>query len=358
MSQLPFKTWEYEEQTKAKHEAFNDYIDKWIKIVGAYNKLNYIDGFGGIGAYKDRDGKIYYGSPVLVAKTIQSVTSKLQRAIKILIIDKNENNIENIKKIFEYEQINIEPIFINSDFDRTINHILDNIQSIAPTFIFIDPFGFKIKMSTIERIMQIEKSEVFLNFMFTRINQFLSDKKKENTFDDLFGNYDWKKCKDLKGEEREKGLIECYRNQLKKFSKYVYYFKLEFPSKRKTYYYLFHLTNHYLGCAIMKSSFAKFHYGRVEYRGMRDNQLGLFESKDVRINELMDYLKNKYRGYQKSFQQIIEEQIDETEYLESHFRDAIKKMENNNLSVSRIPPKTKTGRARTGIQNQDVIIFK
>jgi len=268
-----------------------------------------------------------------------------------------KDNLDNIKKIFEYEKINIEPILINSDFDKAINHILDNIQNIAPTFIFIDPFGFKIRIKTIERIMQIEKSEVLLNFMFTRINQFLSDKKMENTFDDLFGNCNWRKFKNLKGEKRERGIIECYRNQLKKFSKYVYYFKLEFPSKRKTYYYLFHLTNHFLGCAIMKSSFAKFHYGRVEYRGTRDNQLELFESKDVRINNVIDCLKNKYKGQQKSFQQILEEQIDETEFLESHFREAIKKMENNDLVISRIPPKTITGRNRTGIKNQDVIIF-
>lgn len=357
MSKLPFKTWEYKEQTKAKHEVFNDYINIWIKIVGAYNKLNYIDGFGGVGAYEDKSGGIFYGSPVLVAKAIQKITSKLKRAVNILVIDENKDNLDNIKKIFAYEKINIEPVFINSDFDKTINDILDKVENVAPTFIFVDPFGFKIKIKTIERIMKINKSEVFLNFMFTRINQFLSDKKTKNTFDDLFGACDWQKSKNLSGVGREKGIVECYRNQLKKFSKYVYYFKLEFPNKKKTFYYLFHLTNYFKGCAIMKSSFAKFHYGRVEYRGMRDNQMGLFEAKDIKINSVINYLKNKYKGQQKSFQEILEEQIDETEFLESHFRDAIKEMEGKDLNISRIPPKTKTGIDRKGVDYQDVIIF-
>jgi len=359
MAQLPFKTWEYKEQTKAKHEVFNDYIDKWIKIVGAYNKLNYIDGFGGIGAYKDKSGKIYYGSPILVAKTIQTITSKLKRSVNILIIDEDKDNLDNIKKIFEHEKINIDPILINSDFDKVINDILDNVQNIAPTFILVDPFGFKIKMKTIERIMKIDKSEVFLNFMFTRINQFLSAKKIENTLCALFGDCNWQKFKNYRGAKREGGIVECYRKQLKKFAKYVYYFKLEFPSKRKTFYYLFHLTNYFKGCAIMKSSFAKFHYGRIEYRGTRDNQMGLFEVKDIQINNVISYLKDKYKKQQKSFQQILEEQIDETEFLESHFREAIKEMESNkDLSISRIPPKTKTGRDRKGVDYQDVIIFK
>ncbi len=107
----------------------------------------------------------------------------------------------------------------------------------------------------------------------------------------------------------------------------------------------------------MKSSFAKFHYGRVEYRGTRDNQMELFEVKDIKINNVISYLKDKYRGQQKSFQQILEEQIDETEFLESHFREAIKEMENKDLNISRIPPKTKTGRNRKGVYYQDVIIF-
>lgn len=357
MPKSPFKTWKYEEQTKAKHEVFGDYIDKWIKIVGVYNKLNYIDGFGGIGAYKDKSGKVYYGSSVLVAKTVQKITSKLRRVVNILIIDQDKDNLGNIKKIFEHEKINIEPIFINSDFDKAINDILDNVQNIAPTFIFIDPFGFKIKMKTIEKIMGINKSEVFLNFMFTRINQFLSDPKIKNTYNELFGGYEWQECKKLKGLKREKCIIEYYRSQLKKFSGYVYYFRLEFPGKRKTYYYLFHLTNYFKGCIIMKSSFAKFHYGRVEYRGLRDNQLELFENDEIKVNSAVDHLKKLYKGQQKSYQQIIEEQIDETEFLESHLRKAIKKMEGSDLVISRIPPKTKRGKDRIGLGYQDIIIF-
>jgi len=76
-----------------------------------------------------------------------------------------------------------------------------------------------------------------------------------------------------------------------------------------------------------------------------------------RHSKTANYLKDKYRGQQKSFQQILEEQIDETEFLESHFREAIKEMENKDLNISRIPPKTKTGRNRKGVDYQDVIIF-
>lgn len=356
-SLLPFETEDYEGQTKAKHEVFGDYIDKWIKIVGAYNKLNYIDGFGGAGAYKDASGKLYYGSPIIVAKTAQKIQSRLKRSVNIIVIDKDKKSLDNIQKIFEYEKINIKPILINDDFDKTINEALDNNKNIAPTFVFIDPFGFKIKIKTLERIMNIKKSEIFLNFMFTRVNQFLGSEQERNTFNELFGDCDWHKYENLKGVERERGIIECYRNQLKKFSKYVYYFRLEFFDKKRTYYYLFHLTNYFLGCAIMKSAFAKFNYGRIEYRGVREGQLSLFETKDIKNSNVIDYLRREYKGKRVSFKNIIEEKIDETEFSQSNFREAIKEAEGKNIVIDRIPLKTKDGRDRKGVDDNDIIVF-
>ncbi|MFQ5715212.1 MAG: three-Cys-motif partner protein TcmP [Candidatus Scalinduaceae bacterium] len=355
---LPFKTSDYEDQTKTKHKVFKDYIDRWIKIVGKYNRLNYIDGFGGIGAYIDSRGKIHYGSPILAAKAIDENTSKLRRTVNLLVIDEDNNNLENIRKIFEHEKIAIKPTLIHGDFDKTINDILDNVKNLAPTFLFVDPFGFKIKMQTIERVMKIDKTEILLNFMFTRVNQFLSDPKKTNIYNDLFGNIYWQNCTKLHGEEREKCIIEGYRKWLKQFTRHVYYFRLEYPDKRRTYYYLFHLTNHFLGCSIIKSSFAKFNYGRVEYRGRRGSQLELFNNKDIIIKNVTNYLREVYKGQQKSFQEIIEEQIDETEFLESHMREAVKKMESNEVIINRIPPTTTLGKKRVGLEYKDIIIFR
>lgn len=358
MDIAPFKTWEYEDQTKMKHQIFEDYIDKWIKIVGAYNKLNYIDGFAGIGAYTDKSGKIYFGSPVLVAEAVEKLSSRLQRSVRILVVDKNKENLENISKIFKSKQLTIKPTLVNDDFDNFINKVLDNVQNIAPTFVFIDPFGFKIDCKTIEKIMKIDKSEILFNFMYNSVNEFLGAPKLDVIYDQLFGCQNWRECTKLEKNNREKCIIECMRKQLKNFARYVYYYRLEFPDKKRTYYYLFHLTNHYLGCSIMKSSFAKYNFGRVEYRGVRGVQLAFFENDEVVVDKAITYLKNFYKGKQKSFEDIVKELIDETEFLESHLREAIKKMEGKDVELSRIPPKTKAGGKRIGIDRHDIIVFK
>ncbi|HAH19393.1 MAG: hypothetical protein A2Y00_09715 [Omnitrophica WOR_2 bacterium GWF2_43_52] len=359
MGELPFKTWEYEEQTKTKHSVFADYIDKWIKIVGKYNKLNFIDGFGGIGGYKDKEGKLFYGSPVLVCQAIERIALKNSRDINVIIVDESKEHLENIQKILDYSKIKIKPFMVDKDFDETINNVISTVKNIAPTFVFIDPFGFKIKMETLKKIMSVEKSEILLNFMFTRINQFLSAPRVENVYNDLFGGNGWQIFKTLKGQAREKGIIEHYREQLKTFSKFVYYYKLEFPEKRKTYYYLFHLSNYYMGCSIMKSSFAKYNLGRVEYRGFRSGQLELFELADIKQSEIIELLFKKYLGKEVSFKSLLEDNIDSTVYLESQFRDTLKCLEaKNKIKIRRIPPFTPKGRQRKAIEENDIIQFK
>ena len=46
-----FFFWEYEPQTKIKHFVFKEYFDRWVKILGRWNELNYFDCYAGCGAY-------------------------------------------------------------------------------------------------------------------------------------------------------------------------------------------------------------------------------------------------------------------------------------------------------------------
>jgi hypothetical protein len=340
MEKLPFKTWSYEEQTKIKHKVFRDYFDKWVKILGKYDNLNYIDGFGGCGAYKDQKDKVkepYYGSPILAARVIKDN----QKHVNILIVDKEKENITNLKGIFKYLELDIKPTFINDTFDSAINKILDKVSNIAPTFVFIDPFGFEIKYSTLKRIMNIKKSEILFNFMFNGINRFLSLEQNEQIMNDLFGTNEWKSLSELKGVERENKMINLYRSQLKRIAKFVFPYKMEFPEMRRTYYYLFHLTNHYKGASIMKSSFARFNYGRVEYLGVRGSQLSLFEIGSIKDTEIEDFLVGKYQNTSKTYLEIIEKNIDETPYLKSGIHKALKELEKaNKVYIERFPKLT------------------
>jgi three-Cys-motif partner protein len=338
---------------------FSDYFDKWVKILGRFHKLNYIDGFGGCGAYKDKNGKIYFGSPILAAEIIKDNKVHLERDANLIIIDENKDNIKNMESIFNYKKLDVKPIFVNGDFDKTINEILDKVSNIAPTFVFIDPFGFEIKYSTLKKIMNIKKSEILFNFMFNGINRFLSLEQNEKIMNDLFGTNKWKPLSELKGIERENKIIELYKSQLKKIAKFVFPYPIEFPKMRRTYYYLLHLTNHYKGASIMKSSFAKFNYGRAKYLGVRGSQLSLFEIGTIKDREIEDFLVSKYQNTSKTYFEVIEENIDETPYLENEIDKALKELEESNIIyIERFPKLTeKKQQLRRSIKENDIIYF-
>ena len=105
--------WQFEEQVQnkdnlsklevlgIKHLAFADYFDKWVKIVGKYHSLNYIDCFGGIGAYNEGDDT-KWGSPILACKLVEENVDSLMRdpnKVTVIVIDQKKSNLENIEKI-------------------------------------------------------------------------------------------------------------------------------------------------------------------------------------------------------------------------------------------------------------------
>ncbi|MDA8214888.1 MAG: three-Cys-motif partner protein TcmP [Nitrospiraceae bacterium] len=351
-----FFFWPYEPQTKIKHFVFKEYFNAWVTILGKWNELNYFDCFAGSGAYIENDN-IYFGSPVLAAEVVEKHKENLGRKVNIVLIEQDKDNIDNIGKIFKHKGLKTEPIIIEGSFDDEINKLLDKTKgNLKPTFFFIDPFGFKIKFQTLQRIMAIPKSEILLNFMFTQINRFLIDELEE-TLNDLFGCGDWKALRALSGIEREQGIVNLYRTRLKEFSKFAFPYRLSFADKDRTYYYLFHLTNNLKGCSIMKSAFAKFNYGNVEFSGPKHGCLTFFDDTDMKTNEIKQYLVEKYKGQTKRYEDILTEIIDSEPFLEAGIKNALKEMEGNEAKIARKPELTDKGRKRKSIDLNDVITF-
>lgn len=351
-----FFMWNYEEQTKMKHKVFEEYIDRFIKILGSYHNLNYIDGFGGCGAYYEQnENKLCYGSPVIVGETVRYKNPS--KNVKIVIIEENNENIENLKKVFNHRNLSsLKPIYINGDFDTEINKILDN-HKLAPTFFLVDPFGFSVKFSTLKRIMQTPKSELFFNFMFNSIQRFLQYDKVEEKMADLFGCDDFKNI--MHSENRESEIVHLFVRQLKTIAKFVFPFRLQFADKDMTYYYMIHVTNHILGASIMKDCYAKHNEGKVEYYGAdKIKNLPLFQTDSYIENELDNFLLEKYKNKKVKFLNILEDCIDTTEYLERDLKNSIKRLKiNAKVKYIPIPAYTPTGKPKRKIDNSDIIEF-
>ncbi len=349
-----FYFWPYEEQTKMKHKVLAEYFKVWATKLGIYKPVIFFDCHGGCGAYWDTvKHEASWGSSILMAQKAEMLRNDYGRKVCILVAEKDTENADNLRKVISFLKLGVVPQVSDGDFESKISRPeIQKYYRDYPSLFFIDPFGFSLRYHDLQRIMSYPQNELIINFMFDYINRFISFKDQEVNFNQLFGCEDWKEAIPLTGWEREKKIIEIYRRQLKRFSQYVFAYRFSVFDKNRTYYYLFHATDHKDGCTLMKSCFASQNYGKVEYLGNRTGALTLFDLDEVRTIEVQHFLQNRYAGKTISFTGIVEEIIDDTYYLEKDIRAAIRELRENAL-VTVTPVTSK----RNGISGEDRITF-
>lgn len=353
----PFYFWEIKDHTKVKHRVFAEYFDKYVKIVGEHHNINYIDCFGGCGAYIDEKQNIYFGSPILAAFIAQENIEKLNRKIKIFVVDTDKENLENLQKIIEFKNITIPIELINDNYKEGTEKVLQRYPH-TPTFYLIDPFGYSLDYKFFKTTRNDRRSEIIVNFMFNALNRGISIEKVRQTINNLYGTDEWKKIKDLKGYEREKAAVGLFVKRLEEIFPHVKEYRISFPDKDRTYYYLIHGTNHQKGLRIMSSSFAKHNDGNLEYKGPKQNQKSLLDMEEFKIDEISNFLFRKYKSKEVSFLNIIIESI-KNGYAETFVRKTLSKLEKDGkIQIIRRPQYTLQGHERKGIEENDIIVFK
>lgn len=241
------RKWEYRARTRVKHALLKKYLEYWLKKLQKHN-INLIDGFAGRGIYKDGER----GSPLIMLDCVSQCTQL--REGSCIFVEKHPKNYENLVKTVnvelkknhkKYEKIKVE--FINDEFVNVAKKIIKETgQKIAPSFFFIDPFGFSgIPFDMIKNILSLPRIEIFLTLMVRDIKRFLTDKNKFNTLVELYGT---KEILDLIDDtkNREDALVALYINQIKEVmpDSFARSFRINMEEVKQTVYYLIHITRH------------------------------------------------------------------------------------------------------------------
>lgn len=348
--------WPYEEQTKVKHNVLSTYFKIWVSKLGKYNDTLFMDCHGGCGAYIDKNtNEIHFGSSVLVDKIATEVNKNRSRKNYICVCEKEEKNINNLQKVWKDQNCSRLCRFKNEDFNVVLNEKkLKEFYQSNPSLFFMDPFGYDLKMQNLKSLMNHKGNEIIINFMFDCINRFLCRENLYGQVNEYFGSDDWQKALKLKGSEREIFLVDLYKKNLKKITgaKFVFPYRLSYPEKNQTYYYLIHATNDIQGITHMKNAFACSNYGRVEYIGKRQDNISLFDLGDFKNHDLENNLCERFSGRRITFENVWAEIVEDIPYLEKDLSDAINYLSNcGRLVVTR-----KTSK-RGSYRGEDVIYF-
>ena len=246
-----------------------------------------MDGFAGPGVYSGGED----GSPVIALET--AVEHKLRKhfqEIMFFFIEKDAERARTLervlKKRFPNLHKNIKYGVEGAEFAPTLERVLNELEKrgarLAPTFAFLDPFGFSgFPMKLIGRMMNYDKCEVLITFMAGFVRRFL-DERRSPVLDALFASKEWRKTRKMSdSKKRLRFLLDLYEKQLKNVTgaRYVRSFGMIGPHNQLIYY-LVYGTKHWKGLEVMKEAMCK-----VDRRGTYT----FSDLTDVNQTYLIDY---------------------------------------------------------------------
>jgi three-Cys-motif partner protein len=257
--------WKIEPHTKAKHEILKRYLGAWFPILSKWEgRLIYLDGFAGPGIYVGGE----LGSPVIALETaVNHILLPRFKEITFLFIEKDKARAQKLTQVlkehFPTLPPNIKYSVYDAEFAPTFEQALNELEKqgakLAPTFAFLDPFGFSgLPMKLIGRSLNCDSCEVLVTFMTGFVRRF-NDELRGNALNELFATNEWEKIHEISDPDaREKFLLQLYESQLKKLggAKYIRSFGLIGPSNQ-TIYYLVFATKHLKGLEVMKNAMWK-----------------------------------------------------------------------------------------------------
>lgn len=296
-----------------------------------------MDCHAGRGRHKTGDP----GSPLVAIKTFLDHNAKEEilsnSEIRFLFFEKNQGCCELLEKEIEDMRPFPEDMYykvINSDYRSELRQLIDSLEAegkqLAPSFFFLDPFGFKLPASLLQEILSHNRTELLVTFMVRFVDMALMSEEagQEKNMDKLFGTDRWKDLRSIEEvKERRQAMLELYFEELGGDFKSV----LVMQNKQQTAkYYLLHITNHPKGRRRMKKAMWDVSEGEYQISEADNlNQLTLIEP-EPNLTALRESLLRDFRGEQAPNEEL-EEWILSKRWRRKHLRQVLRELRNEGV---------------------------
>jgi three-Cys-motif partner protein len=249
--------WVYTEHAAAKHEILHRYLDAWIPILGQrrHDLLVLIDGFAGRGRYMGGQP----GSPhIMFDRAVRAVDRGQAKHVMIRCAEVHPANFAHLEEVCQgLKHANVQIVPKLQTFDELANDFAawaERRRPPPPSFVMVDPYGVRgVKLTTLRRLLAIDRTEVPLTFMVRDPSRFLQEPNYAEPMTEMFGDDAWESCEN--NPDRATCLMLKFRQTVVgDVARFVTTFKVFEDAKRVPLYYLVHLTNSDLGMREMKEA--------------------------------------------------------------------------------------------------------
>ncbi len=323
--------WDIEDHTRAKHAILRAYLNAWFPILGSrYPTVVFVDGFCGPGRYTGGEP----GSPLVALEAALGQKKPLLGNLVFLFTDQRLDRIEHLRSELAVVKVpsNFKVGAEHGRFDEVFSPLLDGLEQtgegLAPTFAFLDPFGFAgLPFTLVARILANPHCEVFITFVVNAVQRFLTHPEDEirAEIESLFGSteaFDIARA----GGDRTEQLRGLYQRQLQQFARFVRSFEIR-DTPGHVLYYLFFASNDPLGHEKMKEAmWREDPEGRFRFVDNTDPTQLVLLSEDPVI-PLARSVAARFAGKQVLAGEVLKWVMDETVFLHKHTRAALTSLE-------------------------------
>ena len=253
---------EYGPFQQVKHDLIRNYLGGWFPKLGTWaGRVLYVDTHAGRGRH--RSGET--GSPLVALYTLLNHPYRDQllekSEVRFLFIERDPANLRRLDE--ELDRIGDLPDRVH--VDRSANdayEVLPEIvhdleatgRSMAPAFIFVDPYGFKVPGDLLGRLMAAGRVELFVNVIWRELDMAIRQQQPREhglakTLDAIFAGESWRRIDGVSVDERMQQVVEL----ISKMVGAKWYTCIRMTSGGSAVrYLLLHLTNHDKGRDLMK----------------------------------------------------------------------------------------------------------
>ena len=306
---------EYDGLQNAKHQLLSKYLDGWFPILGSWSgRVLYVDCHAGRGRH--RTG--HEGSPILAIRRLLQHRHRprilASTEVLFVLFEIDRENYEALHA--EVQALGPLPdgisVYIErEDYEPALRQIFRDLrernQQLAPTFAFLDPYGFTLSMDLLNTLLSFPKSELLINFMYRYVDMAMHSPSQADNLDSLFGCREWRGLVSIKNYgERANQTIALFSRQLQ--AGFVTHMQMR-ASNGALKYVLLHATNHRRGRELIKEamwpvtpdgSFTAFERHDPnqlvliepdpDLRPLKDRLWRHFWGRQVRMNDIYDWL--------------------------------------------------------------------
>ena len=333
------------EQSRVKATIVSKYFDAWASVImgtqervkGIHgNKIAYLDLFAGPGRYDDG----MKSTPLMILeKAIAS--PKLRGRLVTIFNDKDEDNTRSLQQAIDslpgINLLRYKPRVRQKEVGTEIVQLFDEMKMI-PTFLFVDPWGYKgLSLKLVNAVLKNWGCDCLFFFNYNRISMGLPNELVEEHMNALFGveraNGLRDKIAGLSPAEREVTIVEELCAAIKATGKkYVLPFRFKSETGRRTSHHLIFVSKDFKGYEIMKdvmaseSSSQQQGVATFEYSPATSRQPLLFQLAQP-LNDLEDMLLQDFAGRVMTRDQVYEAHNLDRPFIKKNYTEVLWKLE-------------------------------